>query len=99
MIQRAVILSKGGRLRLDIALADLTATATSASDSDMPEVILTDREWRARERANLMKALQRTEGRIYGAGGAAELLGINPTTLASRLRALKIAVAKARPVS
>ena len=99
VIQRAVILSKGGRLRLDIALADLTATATSVSDSDMPEVILTDREWRARERANLMKALQRTEGRIYGAGGAAELLGINPTTLASRLRALKIAVAKARPVS
>ena len=56
----------------------------------MPEAILTDRECRERERANLMKALQRTDGRIYGAGGAAELLGINPTTLASRLRALKI---------
>jgi transcriptional regulator with GAF, ATPase, and Fis domain len=88
VIQRAVILSKGVRLRLDIALADLPTTATSAPD--MPEVILTDRECRARERANLMKALQRTAGRIYGAGGAAELLGINPTTLASRLRALKI---------
>jgi transcriptional regulator with GAF, ATPase, and Fis domain len=90
VIQRAVILSKGVRLRLDIALADLPATATSASDSDMPEVILTDRECRERERANLMKALQRTDGRIYGHGGAAELLGINPTTLASRLRALKL---------
>ena len=62
----------------------------------MPEVILTDRECRARERANLMKALQRTDGRIYGAGGAAELLGINPTTLASRLRALKITPPKPR---
>jgi transcriptional regulator with GAF, ATPase, and Fis domain len=92
VIQRAVILSRGGRLRLDIALADLpvTANSTSASDSDMPDVILTDREWRERERANLMKALQRADGRIYGQGGAAELLGINPTTLASRLRALKI---------
>jgi formate hydrogenlyase transcriptional activator len=50
----------------------------------------------AREQENLIKALQRTDGRIYGAGGAAELLGINPTTLASRLRALKIDVAKAR---
>ena len=88
VIERAVILSKGVRLRLDIALADLPAAATAASD--MSDVILTDRECRARERANLMKALQRTDGRIYGAGGAAELLGINPTTLASRLRALKI---------
>jgi len=96
VIQRAVILSKGVRLRLDIALADLPATATSASDSEMPEVILTEREFREHERANLMKALQRADGRIYGQGGAADLLGINPTTLASRLRALKITPPKAR---
>jgi transcriptional regulator with GAF, ATPase, and Fis domain len=88
VIERAVILSKGVRLRLDMALADLPATAPSGTD--MPDVILTDRECRARERTNLMKALQRAQGRIYGAGGAADLLGINPTTLASRLRALKI---------
>jgi hypothetical protein len=43
-----------------------------------------------------MKALQRAEGRIYGKGGAADLLAINPTTLASRLRALKITPAKRR---
>jgi len=94
VIERAVILSKGVRLRLDIALADVSATATSAAD--MPEVILTDRECRARERANLIKALQRADGRIYGEGGAAELLAINPTTLASRLRALKITPTKPR---
>ena len=88
VIERALILSKGVGLRLDIALGDGAATSTSATDT--PEVILTDRECRARERANLMKALQRADGRIYGHGGAAELLGIKPTTLASRLRALKI---------
>jgi hypothetical protein len=43
-----------------------------------------------------MKALQRADGRIYGRGGAAELLAINPTTLASRLRALKITPPKPR---
>ena len=59
-------------------------------------MILTDRECRERERANLMKALQRADGRIYGEGGAAELLAINPTTLASRLRALKITSPKPR---
>ena len=88
VIERALILSKGVGLRLDIALGDLASTATFATET--PEVILTDRECRARERANLMKALQRADGRIYGHGGAAELLAIKPTTLASRLRALKI---------
>jgi transcriptional regulator with GAF, ATPase, and Fis domain len=92
VVERAVILSKGERLRLDIALADLPATIPSTAPSGIhtQEAILTDREFRERERANLMKALQRADGRIYGAGGAAELLGLNPTTLASRLRALKI---------
>jgi transcriptional regulator with GAF, ATPase, and Fis domain len=94
VIERAVVLSKGVRLRLDIALADLPASATSASE--VPDVILTDQECRARERANLMKALQRAGGRIYGQGGAAELLAINPTTLASRLRAMKITLPKPR---
>ena len=92
VIERAVILSKGVRLRLDIALADRQATssATTLPDRDSPESILTDRELRERERANLMKALEHPHGRIHGAGGAAELLGLNPTTLASRLRAFKI---------
>jgi transcriptional regulator with GAF, ATPase, and Fis domain len=60
------------------------------------DAVLTDREWRDLERANMLRALDRTDGRVYGRGGAAELLGLNPTTLASRMRALNIAVAKAR---
>jgi transcriptional regulator with GAF, ATPase, and Fis domain len=94
VLQRAVILSKGVRLRLDIALADLPASSVVTSASDTPDEILTDRECRERERVNLMKALKRAEGRIYGQGGAAALLGLNPTTLASRLRALKITAPK-----
>ena len=104
LVERAVIRSANGVLpnplstsqanRLDIALADLPGTPALASD--MPEVIFTDREFRECERANLMKALQRTNGRIYGEGGAAELLGINPTTLASRLRAFGITRTKPR---
>ena len=41
----------------------------------MPEVILTDRELRERERADLMKALQGTGGRIYG-GDALRLVEV-----------------------
>jgi transcriptional regulator with GAF, ATPase, and Fis domain len=98
VIERAVILSNGVRLRLDVALPRIGGAVghpISPSDSRSADV-LTDRQCRDRERANLMRALERSEGRIYGRGGAAELLEINPTTLASRLRALKIAVAKAR---
>lgn len=104
VIERAVILSKGRRLRLDMALPHAAratsaatiaaAAATAAGEAAAPsvsadDVVLTDRECRERMRANVMRALERAEGRIYGPGGAAELLDINPTTLASRLRALK----------
>jgi transcriptional regulator with PAS, ATPase and Fis domain len=38
----------------------------------------------------LEMVLEKTEGRIYGKGGAAELLGMKPTTLQSRLKKLGI---------
>ena len=57
---------------------------------------MTDREWRERERANVLAALRATNFKISGKGGAAELLGVSPSTLASRLRALKISARLAR---
>lgn len=42
------------------------------------------------ERQHIQKALHRTGGKIHGPSGAAELLQINPSTLTSRLRKLKI---------
>jgi len=95
VIERAVILSKGVRLRLDAALPRF-AGAAAWSAASHEDAVLTDRECRDRERANLVRALERANGRIYGRGGAAELLGVNPTTLASRLRALKIAAPRLR---
>ena len=43
---------------------------------------------RQRERDNIAAALEQCDGRVYGEIGAAELLGIRPTTLASRLKKL-----------
>ncbi len=51
---------------------------------------LTARQWRERERDNLRAALAAADGRVYGAGGAAELLGMKATTLMSKLKALGI---------
>jgi transcriptional regulator with GAF, ATPase, and Fis domain len=52
--------------------------------------LLTREELKRQERENIVNALNRTEGKVFGPGGAAEILGMKPTTLASRLRALRI---------
>jgi transcriptional regulator with GAF, ATPase, and Fis domain len=92
VIERAVILGRGGELRLDQVLgarAERRKTTSAPRPLRAPEII-SDQEWRRLERENLIAALTRTAGRIYGVGGAAELLGVKPSTLQSRLRALGI---------
>jgi transcriptional regulator with GAF, ATPase, and Fis domain len=93
VIERAVIVSRGGKLALDLPIANvavknaerLTRPATEPADA-----VITEKEWRDRERANVLAALHRAQFRISGKGGAADLLGINPGTLASRLKVLGI---------
>ena len=45
------------------------------------------------ERRHIRSALQAVSGKVHGPKGAAALLGINPSTLRSRMRKLGIAVA------
>ena len=45
---------------------------------------------RRREKANIEAALKQTDWKIYGTGGAAELLSIKPTTLLSRIKKMGI---------
>ena len=42
------------------------------------------------ERTSIMEALEQSGGKIYGTGGAAEILGVPPTTLTSKIAALHI---------
>ena len=93
VIERAVILGRGGEMRLDqvlVARGEQQRRSSGPPQAPTTEEIVSDQEWRRRERANLIAALTRTAGRIYGVGGAAELLGVKPSTLQSRLRALGI---------
>ena len=94
VIERTVILSRGGRPRLDAIVADHPAhegaAPPPAAHPPEPAEIVPEGEWRRRERANLVAPLKRAGGRIYGPGGAAELLGVKPSTLQSRLRARRI---------
>ena len=45
---------------------------------------------REREKANLLAALRQANWRISGDGGAADLLGLKPSTLAYRMRTFGI---------
>ena len=56
------------------------------------KAVLSEDDVRRFERENILAALEATKGRVYGRGGAAELLGLKPTTLASRLKKLGIAM-------
>jgi transcriptional regulator with GAF, ATPase, and Fis domain len=42
------------------------------------------------ERESILAALKQTEWKVSGHGGAAELLGIKPTTLASRMKKMGV---------
>ena len=90
VIERAVITSRLGSLRLDIPAAESGSPAraiTRSKSREEPEVI-PDKEMNRRVRDNMVAALKRSGGRIYGPGGAAELLGIRPSTLTTRIKKL-----------
>ncbi len=96
-IQRALITSRGGRLRFDLpgAAEGPRHTAGELAEGveggmDAASRILTEAEMQERVRHNIEAALQACDGKIYGDEGAARLLGIPPTTLASRVKKLDL---------
>jgi len=94
VLERALITAKSGKLRLDVttpsAQNPTKLSQEGAVARDSTEDILTESELRALEANNIRRALARAGGKIYGTGGAAELLDIKPTTLASRIKSLRI---------
>ena len=91
-VERAVIASRLGSLRLEIPGAGQESSARSESREES-EVIL-DKEMNRRARDNMLAALKRSGGKIYGPGGAAELLGIRPSTLNTRVKKLGLKVTR-----
>ena len=94
VIERALILSNDNHLRLELAMPD--ADTEQATPRTTPETsppsgsFLTAAELSESERINLIAALEHAQWRVSGAGGAAELLGLKPTTLAYRMKTLGI---------
>lgn len=94
VIERAFITSIDGRsLNLDKALPETRGHADDSStslDRAGEDRVLTATDLKQLERQNIERALSVTNGRLSGAGGAADLLGVHANTLASRIRSLGI---------
>ncbi|MFJ3372822.1 sigma 54-interacting transcriptional regulator [Pseudomonas sp. NPDC086251] len=87
VIERALITSNGADLNLDLPDEPKAAITQQPSSSS---AIMTDAQIRELERSNMQAALKAADGKLFGKGGAAELLGLKPTTLASRFKRLEI---------
>ena len=84
VIERAVITSRSGPLRLDLPHSQRGPMMAAAPPD--PNVIVPQAEIKRLERENILAALDRADWQVQGPGGAAELLEMRPTTLASRIK-------------
>jgi len=96
VIERAVILNRGESLNFDGILPMQPSAATPKAgvigddgSSERP-ALRTSGELRELERANILQALDKSGWKISGDSGAARMLGLAPSTLASRMKSLGI---------
>lgn len=80
IIERAVIVNRGNRLEPGDWLPGKIGADTPSELSTLEEV----------EREHIVKVLEATRWRVSGENGAANILGLNPNTLVSRMKKLKI---------
>jgi formate hydrogenlyase transcriptional activator len=82
IIERAMIVASGTTLQIDPTWLTGPAPPSALADG---KARLADVE-----RRTILDALQRSGGKIYGPGGAAEALGLHPTTLYGKMRKHRI---------
>ncbi|SHG22015.1 sigma 54-interacting transcriptional regulator [Flagellimonas flava] len=93
LVERAIIVSKNGEVDWINIIPNIKGKQKDLSDIETSR-IYTSTEWQDMERDNILRALKLTQWKISGERGAAKLLGLRPTTLTSKIKALGIA----RPV-
>jgi len=92
VIERALILSPPGTLKLDLpqgaAVPALHERRVVPGVGKSTRSFVTDAEMKERQKDNVRKALEFADWRVSGKGGAAELLNMRPTTLTDRMKSL-----------
>ncbi|MFK8014396.1 MAG: sigma 54-interacting transcriptional regulator [Gammaproteobacteria bacterium] len=97
-LERAVIMSQDGTLRIELPETREPESVTASHAAPPP--FFTADQMRDQERQNLKSALEFANWRVSGVDGAADLLGMKPTTLSGRIKSLGIerpVVARGRP--
>ena len=90
VIERAVITTTGSRMNLARALPEVVPVTAVDCAPETAGRIFTLPELEELERQNFIRALERCEWRVSGEQGAAQLLGMKPSTLTSRLKVLGV---------
>jgi PAS domain S-box-containing protein len=97
VIERAVIISQSGHLNIAEIIGGVAQTESptvGSIDNVNDGAIMSVFQIRDLERTNIERALIQCDWKLSGNTGAASLLGIPPSTLASRMKALKISKPK-----
>jgi len=84
VLERSWIISPHDFLKINLE------NQNSAPAKVIPQVILSEEKIKMQEKENLLFALNKANGKVYGPGGAAEILGLQPATLAYRIKKLGI---------
>jgi transcriptional regulator with GAF, ATPase, and Fis domain len=93
VIDRGVITARQDRLNLDHALPDPVKPESikiPTPSDNREKSVKTVRQLQQLERENLMLALEKSQWRVAGKKGAAQLMGMPPSTFQSRMKALGI---------
>jgi formate hydrogenlyase transcriptional activator len=89
-VERAVILWQEGPLTFDLPASPVNENPAGPAKPAARASLLIRDELKRQEREAIINALKQTNGKVSGPGGAAELLGMKPTTLASRIASMGI---------
>ena len=91
IVERAVIGAQSGPLEFDLpgdSNDNQRAPGATVKSKGRPKEVLKYSAVKRQERENLLAALEAAHWRVSGPAGAAKLLGLRPTTLASKIKAL-----------
>lgn len=90
VLERQVILARNETIKIEHLIPEDNQGSASVPSLTTHDEILTEAELKRYERRNIERALSSSNGKVSGKNGAAEILQMRPTTLASKIKKYKL---------